>query len=351
MSPLATDLAGHTNRVPLHLGIDLGGTNLRVGAFDQNFQAIASRSMPTRVSAGPGAVVLDMAEAIASLLDETAGRATSVGIGSPGPLNIITGTLGELPNFPGWAGFPLRTALEEATGLDVFLDCDANAAALAEWKLGAGRSEQVDSMVMLTLGTGVGSGLILAGNIWHGIVGMGGEAGHVSVNYDGPVCPCGGRGCLELYASATGIEREARASAGRGAEGLARLFKENPKADARAIAELAEVGDRDAAAVYAGVGRALGRGLAALVNILDVPLYVLGGGAAAAWDLFAAEMFRVLREQSYVYRLSEPSQRLRREPGHPFITRATLGADAGLIGAAMLSTQSQDRHESGYRSH
>jgi glucokinase len=346
VTPLAAAISNHAERAPLHLGIDLGGTSLRVGAFDHDLQLLASRVMPTRISAGPEAVVLEMAEAIASLLDETSGRADSVGLGSPGPINIVTGTLGELPNFPGWQQFPLRRALEIATGLDVYLDCDANAAALAEWKTGAGRAENIRSMAMLTLGTGVGSGLILEGKLWQGMVGMGGEIGHVSVDFDGPVCSCGGRGCLELYASATGIERATRSAAAKGAPGLARLFYQNPAADAREIASLAEAGDKDAAAIYVGVGRALGRGLAGLVNTLDLPLYVLGGGVAASWDLFAPEMFRVLHEQSYVYRLAEPSQHRYREPDRPFITCAALGPDAGLIGAAMLSTLSQ--HHSSY---
>jgi glucokinase len=330
------------DRSLLYLGIDLGGTNLRVGAFDSDFQLISSRVLPTRVSAGPEAVVMDMSEAVSSLLDETGGQAASVGLGSPGPINILTGKLGQLPNLPGWENFPLRSALQEVTGLEVHLDCDANAAALAEWKAGAGRIERVQSMAMLTLGTGVGNGLILNGAIWHGMVGMGGEAGHVSVDFDGPLCSCGARGCLEMYASATAIERAARAKAQNGAAGLARLFDRKPSADARDIAALAKSGDPDAIALYQDAGRAIGRGLAGLVNTLDLPLYVIGGGVAAAWDLFCAALFHELREQSYVYRLAEPSQLHRREPNSPFVTCAKLGPDAGLIGAAMLSMHPQD---------
>jgi glucokinase len=326
-------------RIPLKIGIDLGGTSLRVGAFDDSMTLLTSRVMPTRVSSGPEAVVSDMADAIASILDETHGSAAAVGLGSPGPLNLVTGTLGQLPNFPGWDFFPLRSSLEELTGLRVVLDGDANAAALAEWKLGAGRNEGVGSMAMLTLGTGVGSGIILDGRIWQGIVGMGGEVGHISVNFDGPVCSCGGRGCLEYYASATGIERAARAIAAANPNSkLAELFATHSTVNARMIADLAATGDAEAREIYAQVGRYLGRGLAGLVNTLDLPLYVIGGGVAAAWDLFAVEMFRTLREFSYVYRLQEPSQFARREPGHPFITSATLGSDAGLLGAAMLPT-------------
>jgi glucokinase len=193
---------------------------------------------------------------------------------------------------------------------------------------------------MLTLGTGVGSGIIISGHIWHGIVGMGGEVGHISVNYDGPACSCGGRGCLEYYASATGIERSARIVAANSRGQLSDLFAKHPTVTARMIADLALTGDHQAREIYAQVGRYLGRGLAGLVNTLDLPLYVIGGGVAAAWDLFAPEMYLTLRELSYVYRLQQPSQFARREPGHPFITPATLGADAGLLGAAMLPTLS-----------
>ena len=345
LSPLHT-APSLRERTPIKIGIDLGGTSLRVGAFDASMNLLTSRVMPTRVSSGPEAVVSDMADAIASILDETHGSTKAIGLGSPGPLNLVTGTLGQLPNFPGWDFFPLRPSLEELTGLPVVLDGDANAAALAEWKLGAGRNEGVDSMAMLTLGTGVGSGIILDGRIWQGIVGMGGEVGHISVNYDGPVCSCGGRGCLEYYASATGIERSARANAASNPQSkLAELFADNTAVTARQLADLAHSGDAESREIYAQVGVYLGRGLAGLVNTLDLPLYIIGGGVAAAWDLFAPEMFRTLHEFSYVYRLQEPSQLAHREPGRPFITCATLGPDAGLLGAAMLPSFSQPREK------
>ena len=143
-SSFPNEVPPHNERPLIRLGIDLGGTSLRVGAFDAGMQLLASRVMPTRVRSGPQAVVTDMADAIASLLDETTARAEAVGLGSPGPLNLADGTLGQLPNFPGWDFYPLRTALEDLTGLPVVLDGDANAAALAEWKLGAGRNEGVD---------------------------------------------------------------------------------------------------------------------------------------------------------------------------------------------------------------
>ncbi len=333
---------GQSNSI--RVGIDLGGTSLRVGAFDESGRLLSNRTMRTRVADGPAEVVSDMAAAVRSVLTELAAAVDVVGLGSPGPLNLQTGVLYELPNFPGWSGFPLRDALSDELQMKVVLESDASAATLAEWKSGAGKVEDVASMAMLTLGTGVGSGLILDGRVWSGMVGMGGEVGHVTVNPEGPECTCGGRGCLEMYASATGVQRSARAAAAMEQnQGLASLFRTNPNAGAHDVAALAEAGDPGALRVYADTGHYIGLSLAGLVNTLDLPLYVIGGGVAAAWDLFSPQMFLTLRRYSYVYRMSEPTQRLTRERDHPFVTPALLGADAGLIGAAMLVDHSYTR--------
>ena len=328
----------------ISVGIDLGGTSLRVGAFDLAGRLLSNRSMRTRVADGPAEVVSDMAAAVRSILSELGIKVDGVGLGSPGPLNLQTGVLCELPNFPGWSGFPLRDALSDELQMEVVLESDASAATLAEWKSGAGKAEGVDSMAMLTLGTGVGSGLILDGRVWSGMVGMGGEVGHVTVNPEGPECTCGGRGCLEMYASATGVLRSARAAAAMEQNpGLASLFRTDPNAGAHDVATLAEAGDPGALRIYADIGHYIGLSLAGLVNTLDLPLYVIGGGVAAAWGLFSPEMFLTLRRYSYVYRMSEPTQTLTREKNRPFVTPALLGPDAGLIGAAMLVGHSYTR--------
>ena len=328
----------------LSIGIDLGGTSLRVGLFDAAFadselSPIASRTLRTRVEDGPEAVVADMAECIRSMTDALpAGTIFSgIGIGSPGPLNLQLGTLGLLPNFPGWDGFPLRDSLCAATGMPVFLEKDANAAAVAEWKLGAGRSAQVHSMSMITLGTGVGSGIILHGRVWHGMVGMGGEVGHVSIDRNGPICGCGSYGCLEQYASANGLLRIARDQAKT--SGCTTEFiklTEQPGFTPLQVARLAESGDRCALQSFAELGAALGFGLAGLINTLDPPLIVIGGGVASAWHLFAEQMFKAVREYSIVYRLGEPTQWETMEINRTFIRPAELGPSAGLLGAALL---------------
>jgi len=322
------------------IGIDLGGTSLRVGLFDSELNRIDSHRISTRVADGPEAVIGDMAGCIRKLLGAASARISlsGIGIGSPGPLNLQTGMLGLLPNFPGWDGFPLRDCLVEATGLPVYLECDSNAAAIAEWKLGAGRTAQVDSLAMITLGTGVGSGIILQGRIWHGMVGMGGEVGHISVDRDGPECPCGSRGCLELYASAAGLVRLARDQANTPSASMAlkRLAERPDGFSAFELAQLSQGGDVSASRAFERLGEHLGFALAGLVNKLEIPQIHIGGGVAGGWNFFATAMLDAVQQYSIVYRLQEPTQRITQEIGRHFIGAAELGPDAGLLGAALL---------------
>lgn len=325
---------------PINIGVDLGGTSVRVGVFDAEMKLLERCSIPTRIATGPDAVVADMAQVIKELLRACAApsHGLSIGIGSPGPLNLINGTLMQLPNFPNWDGYPLRDKLRLATGLEVILDCDANAAALAEWKLGAGQRKVVENMAMITLGTGVGSGIVLNGRLWHGMVGMAGEVGHVTVDPDGPRCACGGRGCLELFGSARGVMRlsEETAAGPDATAALKSLIGRDEGFTALDVAELANGEDRSAKLVFSRMGRYLGLGLAGLVNTLDLPLIVIGGGVAAAWPLFSPAMFATLREYSFVYRLSAPTALDVIEPNCVQICPAVLGDAAGLLGAALL---------------
>jgi glucokinase len=327
---------------PLSLGVDLGGTSTRIGLYDDSMQLIASRSMPTRVSLGPQVCVAEIAAAIRSVLDGNGfgspkQEILGIGIGSPGPMNLRTGVLGRLPNLPGWDDFPLRDTLAIATGLPVVLESDANAAALAEWKLGAGKMGDVDSMAMITLGTGVGSGLILGGRVWHGMFGMGGEVGHATVDPEGPVCGCGSRGCLEVYTSANGLLHLAETAAK--SDGASPALKAlAARSGGFSPIDVAELAKRDASAqhVFDRMGHYLGIGLANMINTLDLPLVVVGGGVASSWHLFAPSMFCALRDYSVVYRLATPTQIESREPDRTFICPAALGSAAGLMGAALL---------------
>ncbi len=321
------------------VGVDMGGTNLRVAGYSSEWQKLASSAVPTRVTEGPKAVLGDMAEAILQVVELCGGTGEleGIGVGSPGPIELPEGRLLQPPNLPGFHALELKTELEALLHLPVVIESDANAAALAEAHAGTGEKYHSTSLCMLTLGTGVGNGLIFEGKIWHGARGMAGEAGHVSVWPDGINCPCGNRGCLELFASATGIARMARETAYEGRSPRTReLIDHNAPVTARDVARFAEQGDEGALIVYDTVGRALGLSLAGLVNTLNVPLYVIGGGASAAWPLFAPALFRELERASYVYRLTRPDSTDIFTPGKSNVLPAMLGTDAGLLGAAMV---------------
>jgi glucokinase len=314
------------------IGIDLGGTNLRIAAFTSDWERRAAITIPTRVHDGPEAVLGDMCAAVEKLVVDFGGRGelAGVGLGSPGPLELPSGRLLQPPNLPGFEDLELKIELENRLQVPVVVECDANAAALAECHAGSGKTSGYHSLCMLTLGTGVGSGIILNGRIWHGFAGMGGEAGHVPVYRDGLMCGCGTRGCLEQYASATAIARAGQNLVHAKAQNCSGTIT------ARSIAEAALAGDAESKRIYHSVGEALGIGLANLVSTLNMPLYVIGGGVVAAWDLFAPSMFAELECGSYIYRLTKPTDTAVPEAGKTNVLPAELGPDSGLLGAAML---------------
>jgi len=332
------------------IGVDLGGTNLRIAAVDGQGNLLEKVTLGTRVALGRDLVIADMCDAIRHLTAkyQQASSLQGIGIGVPGIIDMRTGMLRESPNLPGWADYPVRAEIEQRLNTRVFLENDANVAALGEKWLGAARD--VDDMAMLTLGTGVGGGIVLGGRIWHGMAGMAGEFGHITVEPEGVQCACGNRGCLEQYASATAIVRMAREAIASGrAPDLARAANSDPEFSAKAVYNLAIQGDEEAKRIFGRVGRALGIGIADVVGILNLPMYVIGGGAASAWEAFSPFIFEELRQRSMVYAATAPatpltggegaSAKVEPEPGglrKTIITRALLGSDAGLYGAARL---------------
>lgn len=318
------------------IGVDLGGTNLRIAAFTHDDGLLETILLPTRLAAGREAVVDDMCTAIRTLESRysAAHELTGVGVGTPGPLELPAGVLHNPPNLTGWDGFDLRTAIESRLNRPVVLESDANVAALAEAILGSGRSMHLDSLCMLTLGTGVGNGIILNGKVWDGAAGMAGEAGHATIYPDGIPCPCGSYGCLEMYASATAVVRAANH---RIATGTAPALAGSTWT-AHSLADAADQGNMDAKQIFVDAGRALGISLAALVNTLNLPLYVVGGGLAQAWHLMKDTIFKELYQRSYVYRFTAPGSPLatRNPGGTTHVLPAELGPDAGLLGACIL---------------
>jgi glucokinase len=338
------------------IGVDLGGTNLRIAAVGPQGNLLEKITLGTPVALGRDRVVHDMCDAIERLASEHRSRGSllGIGIGVPGIIDMRTGMVHESPNLPDWTEYPVRSEIERRLGTPVILENDANSAALGEKWLGAGRD--VEDMAMLTLGTGVGGGLVLGGRVWHGMVGMAGEFGHFTVEPDGVLCGCGNRGCLEVYASATAVVRMAReAIASRAAPELSRAANADPEFSAKAVYNLAIQGSEEARKIFRRVGRALGIVLSSLVNALNLPMYVIGGGVASAWDAFSPSIFEELRTRSMVYKATAPgaaesetaSVEVQTRTGRKtLVTRALLGSDAGLFGAARLALLDGDQPRS-----
>jgi glucokinase len=214
-------------------------------------------------------------------------------------------------NNPAFEGYPIRDRIQQALGAPVILENDANSAALGEKWMGAGR--EVDDLVLLTLGTGIGGGIIIGGHILHGVQGMAAELGHITVVPNGNPCGCGNRGCLEKHASATAIAS------------MARMMNLGASLTSEDVYDLAMAGNDRALAVFRSMGEALGIALASLVNIFNFPLYLISGGPIPAWPFFSPAMLAELERRSFTYRTTSP----RIEP-------AKLGNQAGLFGAAYL---------------
>jgi glucokinase len=330
------------------IGVDLGGTNLRIAAVNQQGNLMEKVTLGTRVGLGKGHAIREMCDAIRVLAAKYGDTSAlqGIGIGVPGIIDMKTGMLRESPNLPGWAGTPVQAEIEHLLGTRVILENDANVAALGEKWLGAARD--VDDMVMLTLGTGVGGGIVLEGRIWHGMTGMAGEFGHMTVEPEGPPCGCGNRGCVEQYASATAVVRMAKEAIASGrAPGLAKAASSDPEFNAKGIYNLAIQGDAEAKKIFGRVGRALGICIANLVNAFNLNMYVVGGGVSSAWEAFSPFIFEELRQRSLVYAATAPASPLSGGAGasghvdpegstKTIVTRALLGSDAGLFGAAQL---------------
>ncbi|MBI4615749.1 MAG: ROK family protein [Planctomycetes bacterium] len=303
----------------LHAGIDLGGTNVKIVLVTADGIVHAREIVPTRASDPPHTTVERVASAIRRL---TGGRRLAgAGLGCAGALDLEAGVVVESPNLPAWNGAPARRLFAELLGVPVEFDNDANCAALGEHWLGAGRG--ASSLVALTLGTGIGGGIVLGGRVWRGATGTAGEIGHVTIAPDtGPICGCGSRGCVETLASATAIVREVARRLAAGERSM--LAGREPTA--REAAEAARAGDALARSVFDEAGRHLGIALALLANLLNPERAVLCGGLAGAWDILEAAARAALRRHAFA-----------RPAGTLDIRTGELGEFSGALGAARMT--------------
>jgi glucokinase len=338
------------------IGVDLGGTNLRIAAVSADGQLLEKVTLGTKVALGRDHVITEMCDAIQRLSAryQKAGKFLGAGIGIPGIIDMQTGMLRKSANLPGFEEYRVRDEIERRLRAPVVLENDANVAALGEQWLGAARG--VPNMAVVTLGTGIGGGIVLGGKIWHGMNGMAGEFGHVTVEPEGVPCGCGSHGCAERYASASAIMRMAREAIVSGeAPLLAKAASSDAEFGALTIYNLAMQGDEPSRRIFQTFGRYLGMMLAGAVNVLNLEMYVLAGGVSSAWDAFAPTMFEELHQRSLVYTTTAPASPTMNMRGQPpsavperssalsagasterktIITRALLGSDAGLFGAA-----------------
>lgn len=296
----------------LYAGIDLGGTNIKYGLVDRHARIIHNNSTPT----GSGRqVILKQFAAIASELEQIAAEARcevfTIGVGSPGIVDTAKGkVVGGSPNVSGWRGTDIKKSLEKASGLEVCVDNDANVMALAEHRFGAGKGKA--SGLYITVGTGLGSGIILNNAIWRGAWFAGAELGHSIINFDGVPCQCGKRGCLEMYVNAASFGQyyEGKVPAGGGS---------------KFIFDLAKRGDKSAVAAIKKSAEYLAIGLGSALEVLNPEIVVIGGGVASGGEIY----FGTIRRSISKYASQASIKGVR-------IVPAQLGNDAGMIGAALL---------------
>ena len=299
------------------IGVDLGGTNLRVAAVDEHGTIVDRISEPAVFDTGPERVISDICKVVKSLRERTGTEGLrGVGIGVPGFIDMESGVIIGSANLPGFEGLPVRDQVQDHLGTRIILENDANAAALGEMWMGAGQN--VKDLILLTLGTGIGGGIICNGKILHGFRGMAGEFGHMTVFPDGNPCGCGNYGCLEKHASATAIAA------------MGRMMHFGRDTTSAKVFDLAMQGNGRAKMVFEAMGRALGIALGNLINVFNFPLYLISGGPLPAWDLFAPSMMAEVKKRAFTFERTGAK-----------IERASLGADAGLYGAAYLPFQQE----------
>lgn len=309
----------------LTIGVDVGGTKVAAGVVDEHGTVLRSVRRPTP-SASPLHVEETIAAAVADLRTEY--DVEAVGIGAAGFIDEDRATVLFAPNLV-WRDEPLRDEVAKRVGLPVVVENDANCAAWAEYRFGAGVGEPY--LVVVTVGTGIGGGFVLNGELYRGRFGIGAEFGHMQVVKDGRRCGCGQKGCWEQYCSGRALLHEAREIADVQPQRGARLLElgdgEPEGIEAREVTQAAREGDEAALACFAEVGWWLGRGLADLSAMLDPGLFVIGGGVADAGDLLLGPA-----RAAYAEQLTGGSART-----HPEIRLAKLGNEAGLVGAADLA--------------
>ena len=295
------------------IGIDLGGTNLKVALLDLKYNIEDKEVLSTRSFMEKGQLISGIVHSVTRFIKYNNLSKTEiigVGLGLPGPIDAKSGVVHFFPNIPGWKEVGLKDILKKKLGLPVFVDNDAKLMTLAEHKLGAAKG--FNNVLCMTLGTGIGGGLIINGKLYRGFDNAAGEIGHLPINEKGPDCNCGASGCLEAYVGNQRISLEAK-----------RAFKREVTPEE--LSELALKRNRAAIDIWRKTGSHLGFALAGVVNLLNLDAIVIGGGVAKAGKVLFDSIVKTLKNQA----MNVQAKRVK-------ILRAKLGNEAGLIGAAIM---------------
>jgi len=317
------------------LAIDLGGTKILTAIISNEGQVMAKEYSPTLPGEGPQSVIKRILSAIDHILNQISidlSQLDSISIAAAGAIDFEKGLITSSPNLPGWHDVPLRDIVREKYKVNTFLINDASAAALGEHHFGVGQG--VNNLILLTVGTGIGGGIIINGKLYFGASGSAGEIGHMTIDVNGPKCNCGNTGCLETLASGTAVAKEAIRRIREGEKSsLTEIVGgkvENITAEKVAIA--AQSGDSLASEVILKAATYLGVGMVNLVNIFNPELIIIGGGMAKMGDLLLNPARQVVRERAF--QLSAQAAR---------IVPAQLGNDAGVLGAAVFAFQQKTK--------
>jgi glucokinase len=307
------------------LAFDLGGTKIAFGVVAENGEVLGSDKIETLAKQGPEQAIQRVNLAAQSLLQKLnikPQELIGIGIASPGPLDISKGCVDGSPNLPGWTGYSIEQGLSSFFNLPARIDNDANAAALGEYKFGAGKNKK--NMVYITVSTGIGGGVIVDGRLMRGANGNAAELGHLTLNINGPACPCGANGCFEMYASGTAIARRTREAIQAGAPSqILSLAGSLEKISTHHILAALQKEDELAKKIWNETTEYLGRGLAVVINTFNPELIVVGGGVTAAGEL----LFTPVREKALRYAFP-------RLAAVCSIVPAGLGSNVGVVGAA-----------------
>jgi glucokinase len=307
------------------VGVDLGGTNIKIGLVTQGGKIINKLSIKTESDRGPQKVVENIKAGIHALLNKTKVHVHGIGIGCPGTVDHEKGTVENPPNLPGWRKVNLGKAISMEFEKDVFLENDANAAAIGELIFGNGK--KFSSFIMVTLGTGVGGGIVINRKLYHGEFGAAGEIGHITINYKGPKCKCGSYGCIEAYAGNKYLKERVRNELKKHPNSLLLKLIDNDYSlvSPRKIQEAAEKGDQFSISVIEDLGTKLGAAFASLSNVLDISNYIIGGGVAG----FGKPLFDAIKKSLTAKVMAPLKPRVNVLP-------AKLKNDAGIKGASAL---------------